>query len=138
MTIVDSSAVIATTNGELVFVGPEQVDHVVAWDTVAPDRGALAKFQQPSGTLSLLSTDARLNVAAITDAGEIVEIQIDGDTIATLQRGLLEGDNPLAPIAHGRVVCTRLSPIRPRWGSPATSSLHVPWLEPVRSCGFGS
>lgn len=98
LTIVEGSAVLLTTTGQLVAVGPDSIEHDLAWSSLARNGQPVPTvLQQPSSTHSSGPLRAATTVIGVSGDGAIVDIALDDPATATI-RASLAGSQPLRPV----------------------------------------
>lgn len=103
ITVVEASAIVLTSAGDLVVANTREVEHIVRWQdqTATTDQPAL--LQQSSVRVDSLGLRAAQSVALVTAGGELIEVSLVGDPIVS-SLGSLPGDSPAAPIVHNGCV----------------------------------
>ena len=100
VTIVENSAVVLTADGALVVVGPDRVEHEVAWATVARGSEPVPTvLQQPIVTPSSSGLRPAAAVVGAADNGTIMRVSFDSTPELEVEANLA-GSDPLAPIVH--------------------------------------
>jgi len=100
VTLIGSSAVVLTSDGEIRVVGPTVIEHQLRWDTFAPGTEPPVLLQLASVTVSSTNLEPASSFGAVTATGELLEITLGVEGPAVIQRGQIPGTSPVRPIMH--------------------------------------
>jgi len=98
-TIVDSSAVVLLSTGNLIVVGHELVEFTVVWADIGDDIAPLARLQQAVDDTAADETIPATSIVGISAQGAIVTVALD-ETVSATVRAELGAGSPLAPVVH--------------------------------------
>lgn len=103
LAVVEQSAVVLLSNGDLIVVDADATQRLVAWESIAGESQRIVRLQQSSGASSSQDLSPARAVVGVTAESEIVRVALaEAPTLRVLAR--LDAGSPLAPIVHNGCV----------------------------------